>query len=98
MDTSLNIRKESTCGTWLEMNKQSEKESYSHRKRTKVTIVEEINPITKKTKIELRILAAMDSCLRLIRPRQHGVKPDLRVHTERITSDVKMVHLLISVK
>ena len=93
MDTSISIRNEHTCGTWLDMHKQSERESYKHRNRTKVTIVEEINPITtKKTKIELRILAATDSCLRLIRPRQHGVKPDLRVHTERITSDVKMVH------
>ena len=92
MDTSISIRKKSTCGTWLEMHKQSKRESYKHRNRTKVTMVEEINPITTKKKIELRILAAMDSCLRLVRYRRHGVKPDLRFHTESITSDVKMVH------
>ena len=53
----------------------SQRESYSHRKRTKAIVVEEINPITteKKTKIELRILAAKDSCLSLVRPRQHGI-------------------------
>ena len=33
-----------------------------------------INPIaTKKNEIELRILAAMDSCFGLVRPRQHGI-------------------------
>ena len=38
------------------IDKQSEKENYSHRKGT---MVEGINPITtKKTKIELKILAA----------------------------------------
>ena len=61
--------------------KQSERESYSHRKRTKVTMVkgqhEGINPITtsvkKEGKIELRILVAMESCFGLVRPRQHGI-------------------------
>ena len=56
-------------------HKQIERESYSHRKCTKVTMVEGINPITttKKTKIELRILAAMDSCFGLVMPPQHGI-------------------------
>ena len=31
---------------WLIMHKQTERESYSHRKRTKATMVEGINPIT----------------------------------------------------
>ena len=59
---------------WLKMHKQSERESYSHKKRTEATMVEGINPrTTEKNKIELRILAAMDSCRRLVRPRQHGI-------------------------
>ena len=61
------------CGE--KMHKQSDKENYSHRKHTKVIMVEGINPITtKKTKIELRILAAMDSCcFSLARPRQNSI-------------------------
>ena len=35
---------------WLNMHKQSEEESYSHRKRTKASLVEVINPITTKKK------------------------------------------------
>ena len=31
------------------MHKQSEKESYSHGKHTKTTMVEEMNPITTKS-------------------------------------------------
>ena len=57
---------------WLKMHKQNERESYSHRKRTTVTIAEEINSIITK-KIELVILAAMDNCFGLVRPRQHGI-------------------------
>ena len=56
---------------WLKIHKQSEKERYSHRKRTKATMVEgTINHIT--TKIELRILAAMDSYFGLFRPPRLG--------------------------
>ena len=33
---------------WLIMHKQSKRESYGHRKRTKATMVEGINPITTK--------------------------------------------------
>ena len=51
------------------MHKQSERESYSHRKRTTVIIPEGIN----YQKNNLRILAAVDSCLGLGRPRQHGI-------------------------
>ena len=57
---------------WLRMHKRSARVSYSHRKRTKVTVVEEINPVTTK-KNELRLLAAMDSCFGLVKPRQHGI-------------------------
>ena len=53
-------------------HKQSEKENYSLRKGTTATTVGRITPITTK-KIELRILAAMDSCSCLVRPRQHGI-------------------------
>ena len=43
------------------MYKLSERESYSHRKETKATMVEEIKHITtkNKNKNELRILAAV---------------------------------------
>ena len=59
---------------WLKMHKQSERESYSHKKRTEATMVEAIiKNYKKKNKIELRILAAMDSCRRLVRPRQHSI-------------------------
>lgn len=51
---------------------QNETESYSHRKRTKATMIEGINRITTK-KIELRILAAIDSCFGLVSPRQHDI-------------------------
>ena len=54
------------------MNNQSERVSYSHGKRTKGTMIERINAITTK-KIELRILAAIDSCFGLVMPRQHGM-------------------------
>ena len=53
-------------------NNQSERETYSHRMRTKATMLVGINPISNK-KIELRILAAMDSCFGLVRPCQHGI-------------------------
>ena len=35
------------------MHKQSERESYNHRKGTKATMVEEINPITTKKNLSL---------------------------------------------
>ena len=54
------------------MHNQSERERYSHRKCTTVTKAEEINSIITK-KIYLVILAAMDSCFGLVRPRQHGI-------------------------
>ena len=46
---------------WLIIHKQSKRESYSHRKETKATMVEEIKHITtkNKNKNELRILAAV---------------------------------------
>ena len=38
----------------------------------------------------------MDTCFRLVRPRQYGIgNTELRVHTERMTRDVRMVHLNI---
>ena len=55
---------------------QGERESYCHRKHIlNKTMVEGINPITtqKNTKIEFRILAAMDNCSDLVRPRQHVI-------------------------
>ena len=38
-----------TCGMWLKMHRQNERESYSHRNRIKTTMVEGINHITTKT-------------------------------------------------
>ena len=57
------------------MFKQSEWEIHRHRKLTKATMVERINPITTKNQKnnEFRILAAMDNCFGLVRPRQHGI-------------------------
>ena len=52
--------------------KRGERESSSHRKRTKAIMVEGINPITTK-KLELRILAATDKCVGVVRPRQHRI-------------------------
>ena len=45
-------------------------------------MVEGINPITTKkinnnNEKELRILAAMDSCFGLVKPRQHGMAADI---------------------
>ena len=42
------------------------KGNYSHRKRAKATIVEELTLYYQKTKIELRILAAMEDVLALL--------------------------------
>ena len=50
MDTSMSIRKEHTYGMWLKLHKQTERESYSHRRGTKVTVVQRIYPRTNKTK------------------------------------------------
>ena len=50
MDTSMSIRKEHTYGMWLKMHKQTERECYSHRKRTKATMAEGIYPRTNKNK------------------------------------------------
>ena len=49
------------------IHKQSQRESYSHRKHTKATAVEGNNPIATKTKIiEPRILAAVHTTMILI--------------------------------
>ena len=49
---------------------------------------ERINPLTtKKAKIEVRILAAMDSCFDLVRPRQHGIANTLQgLRTTKFTN------------
>ena len=52
---------------WLKIHKQSERESYSHRKRTKATAEEGNNPTATKTKIiEPRILAVVHATMILI--------------------------------
>ena len=55
---------------WLEMLKKSEGQRYGHGKHTKATIV---NLITAEKKGEFRILVAMSSCSRLVKPLQHGI-------------------------
>ena len=54
---------------WIKMHKQSDTESCSHRKATKATMVEGINPITtKKIRIKTKILAITFPLTLLVHP------------------------------
>ena len=80
----LRIRTSNNCSLWSLSKQKFNKQEERPQKVHKGDNGRGNNPITSK-KNKLGILAAVDSCFGLVMLRRHGL--------ERITSDVKMVHL-----